>query len=193
METRRSSDLPALVWDYSFPLLSNRFFLWDMSKVFVISGLVMAILLTVILIAVGNTHAIGPFLLLTGALLIVLMLITILVCLVWFGNRFHALFAVNAEGAMVEIARSRDRIMNRLAVVLGVLRGSMSATGAGLLAVSEEAKSIVWSEVRSVRYYPDERVISIKNSWRVVVRLYCTPENYTQVVAAVRSYAGRQG
>lgn len=135
-----------------------------MSKVFVISDLVMAILLTVLLIAVGNAHAIGPFLLLTGDLLTVLMLITILVCLVWFGNRFHALFAVNAEGAMVEVARSLDKIVNWL-VVLGVLRGDMAAIGAGRLAVSEEAKSIAWSEVRSVRYDPDERVVSIRNSW----------------------------
>lgn len=193
METRLSSDLPALAWDYSFSLLSNRFFLWDMTKVFVISGLIIAVLLTILLLVVENTRAILPLLVLIGGLLIFFMIITVLVCLIWFGNRFHALFAVNAEGAMVEVARTRDKVMNRLAVVLGVLRGNMAATGAGLLAVSEEAKSIAWSEVRSVRYYPDERVISIKNSWRVVVRLYCTPENYTQVAAAVRNYAGRPG
>lgn len=183
---------PAYAWQASFPLLTNRFFLWDMGKLFFFTGLIIALLLTLMLLAVGNPSAIPPLMLLMALLMAGFILLTLLVCVLWFGNRFHALFAVNSEGAMVEVARDRDKAANRLAVVLGILRGNMAATGAGLLAVSEEAKRIEWSEVRHVLYYPDARVISIKNSWRVVVRLYCTSENYEQVAEAVRNYSGKE-
>ena len=192
MDALQSASSPQFAWNFSFPLLTNRFFLWDMGKVFFLSGLIGSLLLSVMLIFAGNAHAIIPLTLLICGIVLSFAVLTILICLIWFGNRFHALFAVNCEGTMAEVARSRDKAASRLAVVLGILSGNMAATGAGLLAMSEEAKKITWPEVKQVNYYPDARVISIKNGWRVVVRLYCSPENYVQVAAAVRAYSGNR-
>jgi hypothetical protein len=189
MDADQSVGTPAYAWNTSFPLLTNLFFLWDMGKLFFFTGLIVSLLLSIMLLATGNPSAIPPLMLLMAMLMGGFMVLTLLVCVIWFGNRFYALFAVNREGAMVEVARDRDKVANRLTVVLGILRGNMAAAGAGLLAVSEEAKRIAWADAKNVLYYPDARVISIKNSWRVVVRLYCTPENYDQVAEAVRRYS----
>ena len=45
-----------------------------------------------------------------------------------------------------------------------------------------------WADICRVKKYPDERVISVMNNWRVVVRLYCTPENYSYVAQLVDWY-----
>ncbi len=190
MDAPKAAGSPQFAWNFSFPLLTNRFFLWDMGKVFFLSGLIGSLLLSVMLVFAGNARAIIPLTLLICGIVLSFAVLTILISLIWFGNRFHALFAINCEGAMAEVARSRDKAASRLAVVLGILSGNMAAAGTGLLAMSEEAKRISWAEVRKVNYYPDARVISIKNGWRVVVRLYCSQENYEQIAAAVKAYSG---
>lgn len=52
-----------------------------------------------------------------------------------------------------------------------------------------ESGKMAWSEVRRCKEYPSLRVIALKNSWRVVTRLYCTPDNYSAVAEIVRSHA----
>ena len=66
---------------------------------------------------------------------------------------------------------------------------SRGGGAAGLIAGSQEAGSIPWDRIRRVKIYPRLRAITIKNSWRVVIRVYAKPENFEAVAAIIRERA----
>jgi hypothetical protein len=47
-----------------------------------------------------------------------------------------------------------------------------------------------WRDIRRVKEHPQQHVISVMNQWRVLVRLYCTPENYGEVIGRLRRRPG---
>jgi hypothetical protein len=85
----------------------------------------------------------------------------------------------------------RGRWGNRLAVILGALSASPGLAGAGLLAMARESVGMSWHEVRRIKVHPQARVISLMDSWHVVVRLYCTPKNYDVVLESVEKWAAK--
>ena len=177
---------PTFVWDHAFPLLTNGFFLLDMVKVWGITLLVVGLLFLVILAGdLGDWPPImGMMALVVGGLFV----LSILISLVFFGNRMGTRFTVSPDGALVEMTSRRARWANRCAFLLGALAGRPGTMGAGLLAMSGESVEIAWGEVHRVGEYPRSRTITLSNSWRTVLRLYCLPENYEPVRAAVREY-----
>lgn len=180
-------------WTYRMPLLTSRFMLYDFAKVIAISVGVMYLL-----VAVMGWFVEGEFVwlppevfLITGGALAGLFVIASLLL----GNHFTTTFNVGRDGVRYA-SGSRERKWNRAAIIVGLLGGSMSATGAGLIASSQEEGGFAWAELHRANEYPGPRVITLRNSWRAVLRLYCTPENYEQVRVVVaaglaRGSAGR--
>jgi hypothetical protein len=113
----------------------------------------------------------------------------VLVMVLFFGNRFRAGFSVTPSGVSFETAMRRAKWSSRAAVLVGAVAGSPGTAGAGLLAQSSEDVSIPWGDVRRVKVHGEHCVLSIMNGWRVVIRLYCTPENFEQVHSLVGRYA----
>ena len=169
-------------WTYRIPLLTSRFMLYDFAKVIVISVAIMYLL-----VAVMGWFIDGEFVwlppqvfLITGGAMAALFVIACLLL----GNRFTTTFRVGPDG-VAYASGSKERKWNRLAIIAGLLGGSMTATGAGLIASSQEEGGFVWADVHRANEYPGPRVITLRNSWRAVLRLHCTPENYESVRAAV--------
>jgi hypothetical protein len=115
----------------------------------------------------------------------------ILVMLVFFGNRFPMGFRVGPQGAMVVSLSRRGHWGNRLAVILGALAGKPGVAGAGLLGMAQETVGVVWGDVRRLNIHAPSRVISLMDNWHVVMRLYCTCQNYEVVLNAVQKWAAR--
>ncbi len=134
--------------------------------------------MTVISLFAGSLDHILPVFGMFALILLGFLLLYLLICVIFFGNRFPTRFLLSPNGIGWQSRSRRGRTANRVAVVAGVLAGSASTAGAGLLAASTETGMIDWLTIGHVKKYPEERVITIMNSWRVVVRLYCTPENY---------------
>ena len=89
---------------------------------------------------------------------------------------------------MVSLSR-RGRWGNRLAVILGAMAGKPGVAGAGLLGMAQETVGVVWDDVRRLNIHAPARVISLMDSWHVVMRLYCSPQNYEVVLNAVQKWA----
>jgi hypothetical protein len=184
-----------LAWHYDMPLLTNRFVLYDTGRLLLLTGAVCAVLAGFIAIVSQGLSAqtcetLAVMLKLFGVCLLVVLAITMLVMLVFFGNRFPMRFELSEREVAVFSESRRGKAGNRAAIVLGIL-ASLSgrrnaALGAGLLAVSRETERLKWTQVKAVNYYPAQRVISIRNRWRTVMRLYCTAENYEHAAEAVR-------
>jgi hypothetical protein len=62
---------------------------------------------------------------------------------------------------------------------------------AGLLAQSEQSGLIRWANVRRLNVHPGPRVISVRNRWRVVVRLYVPVELWDAVLVRLRRGVAR--
>jgi len=176
---------PDLAWAARIPLINNRFIWWDFLKVSVIS---MALLWTVVFVGSLIADASDPVLLpwqfplLIGGIFGVCFF---LACLIM-GNGYNARFLIDADGVHWE-SGSKEKATNRAVFIIGALAGSTSAAGAGLLAASEESGSIPWSRIRRLNVHPGPRVVSVRNGWRVVVRLYIPAESWDLVVARLRA------
>ena len=192
---KETSSIPdgSVKWQTSFSLLTNRFFIYDLFKLLLIMFVVMNGIFFVIFAINGDLRDFTGILKLTSALLMFFLILIILICLFWFRNRFYARFSVSQEGAKAEVYRKRDKAVHRAAAVIGALAGSPSTAGAGLLAMSGESVGISWEDVCKIKEYPVQKVITLMNNWRVVVRLYCTNENYDEIAEAVRLYTKSKG
>ncbi len=181
-DPRPTDQSPALEWTYRIPLLTSRFMLWDFARVTAISVSMMYLLVAVMGWVVDGEPALLPLevpLMVGGILLALFFIVGVLM-----GNRFTMTFVVKADGVTYS-SGSREKRWNRAAVLFGALGRNVTTTGAGLLATAGEQGGWKWSDLHSARYFPRQRVISLRNSWRTVLRLHCTAEDYERVRAAV--------
>ncbi|HPA07889.1 MAG TPA: zinc ribbon domain-containing protein [Methanoregulaceae archaeon] len=99
---------------------------------------------------------------------------------------FTSDYFVNPEGAGQAASKKTSDVNTGLAVA-GTLLGSLSTAGAGILAKSREDDFIRWDESRSVALNRKKKTVTVtRKSLIFPIRLYCTDENYDQVVAFIR-------
>lgn len=182
---RENIEKPALDWCIDVGLVTEPLMLAAYLKVMVIAAFVMGALLSFLMVLGGNAEAIVPMLELVGIAMAVIMVLSLFAAVVVMGNRFSIRFIVDERGVRQLTIDRRASAASTAAVVVGVLAGSPGATGAGLIAKSQADRSTAWSGIVSVRYHPSRRAISLSNSWRTVMQIFCTPENYEAVAARV--------
>lgn len=154
-----------LTWDFDIPLITDRFMLWEFFKVSGISALLVPILVGLMGFFVEGELVMLPWqvpVFAFAAMFVLFLLASLLL-----GNRHGATFHVDSDGVGYA-ARRRERCLNRLAIIVGVLGGSPTATGAGLLAASRETMFIPWEDVRRVKVYRGPRVIVLSQLFREV-------------------------
>ncbi|MBN2848822.1 MAG: hypothetical protein JXP72_10325 [Coriobacteriia bacterium] len=176
-------------WEYRVPLLTSRFMLWDFARVILLSVAIMYAL-----VAVTGWFVDGEFVVMPPVVFAVtagVMAALFAVASLLLGNRFTMTFSVGPDGVSYE-SGARERRINRVTAVLGILGGSATTAGAGLLATARETGGWAWAELHEARYFPGQRVISLRNSWRTVIRLHCTAETYEAVRAVVEEGIARE-
>ncbi len=153
-----------------------------------LSGLIMALLMSFLLAVQGEWERIPTMLLISLCAAGGLALMMVLVILLVFGNRMRMRFALDEKGIAVEMVDRRAKRANRLAAMAGILGASPTTAGAGLSAMARESEFLTWRGIVEARYAPGRRSITLRNRWRTVAFLVCTPENYAQAEALVRAY-----
>lgn len=178
-----------LHWDAVFSLATNRFVIYDMLKVIGLTWAIMLLIFGMIFGVSDGPESLLPFLAILSIIMVGFLLLSMAIMLVFFGNRYPSRFTLSPRGAVMENLSGRARGANTAAMALGLLAGKPGLAGAGMLAKSQERVAISWKDVRRVREHPDQRVLSLMNGWRVVIRLYCSPENYDAAREFVRRHA----
>jgi hypothetical protein len=179
-----------ITWEIAVPLLNNRTIVGGTLRAFGIATLLMGGLMTVILGSQGEWNSLPPLLLMLAAVLAGLLVLALLVMAVVFRNRMRFRYAVSDEGILLETLDKTARAVDRIAVVGGVLGGSAQATGAGLIARSQETQALRWAGAFRAQFRPRSRVVVLRNAWRQLMVVYCTPETYDAVAETiVRSMA----
>lgn len=144
-------------------------------------GLLIVILVLVSGKSVYTLYALG----LIGAL----MFLTCLFIMIVYGGKYETEFVLNDKGALCQTQAKqakKNRIINALTVVLGLLSGKPAVAGAGILAQSRQQIFIQWSRVTRVKYKPQTYTILIRGGWIENIALFCTRENYPDAVQFVR-------
>ncbi len=172
-------------WEFDIPLLTNRFMVWDFLRVTAFSVAAMWLIVAAMGWIIEGELVLLPLevLILTAGILLVLFALASLLL----GNRHGARFTVGPDGVRYA-ARLRERRINTLVTVLGVLAGSPTAAGAGLLAKGQERLDVPWTSIERLVIHRSARVIVVRNSWRAVLRLHCPPELFGRVLDLAEEY-----
>jgi hypothetical protein len=135
-----------------------------------------------------------PVFLLTKAyyglmLVAVLFLLTFLfIQLVW-GGKYNVGFELDSNGIRnytLEDQAKKNRIINSMAVVLGLLSGKPAVAGAGILANSRQDLLMKWKNIKKVKYLPNKHIVMVKGCFTENIAVFCTKDNYSEVEAFIR-------
>lgn len=169
---------PPLTWDVDIPLLTNGYMLTSLLKVTVGAGLVAGALVSLLLAVQGNARLAAQMLAVFVAAGFGFFGVSVLVMGLLFGNRLGARFTVSASGIDFESRDRLGRAAGRGALMLGLLLGRPAAAGSGLLAMTQETRSLAWSGAFRVEADRRHHRLAFKNRWRILLMVYGTPGNY---------------
>lgn len=184
----------AVAWDYDIPVLTNRYILLDLLKAFGIPALLIGLFIKISMLVQVKKY--GPMAVSQGnewiyplMMIFILIVLTVLLVFLIYRNRYEAHFIVDRQGARFATRKGqfkRNTTMNTLLMAAGILSGRPGPVGTGLIAQSMQFMELPWEEVHRVDGDPRHHVVILRNSWRRVMILYCTPENYEEVLALAR-------
>jgi hypothetical protein len=185
---REAEGKPAglVTWNRKIPLITNPWLVLQGIGIPLGIGIVCGVFFS--LVTGGEWDMLTLFLIL-GAGLSVLFLIIMLVLQLVTGGGLDTDFFMSDEGVSHKAGKA-TRALDRVSVGGSAVLGSMSGTGAGLLAVSQENNMLAWNEVRYVSVYRSVRSIVFRSKYLIgPVVLYCTDENFPEILAMVKKYA----
>ena len=175
-----------VTWSRKIPLITNPWLVLQCIFIPLGVGVVMGGFLSLI---TGGEWDLLILMLIIGAGLSVLMLIVMLVLQLVTGGGLETQFFISNEG-VAHKAGSTTRALDRVSTGGSAVLGSLSGTGAGLLAMSQENNVLPWEEVRYVSVYRSVRSMVFRSKYLVgPVVLYCTDENFPAILAMVKKYA----
>lgn len=98
-------------------------------------------------------------------------------------------FIINEKGVAYQ-AGSAVKKLDRAATIGSAALGSLGGTGAGAIAIAQESNNLSWKEIRYAKVNSRNRAIIFRTKYLIFpVPLYCTSDNFTQVLELVQKYA----
>ncbi|MPN57937.1 hypothetical protein SDC9_205633 [bioreactor metagenome] len=121
-------------------------------------------------------------------LIAVLLFLTWLFIMAVYRGKYEVEFVLDDKGVLCRTQAKqakKNRIVNALTVILGLLTGKPAAAGAGMLAQSRQEVSLRWNRVTRAKYKPKSRTILLRGGWTENIALFCADDNYEQIEAFV--------
>ena len=173
----------SLTWDIDIPLLTNPVLVLRFFIVMVISVLLLEALTLLMALLFSDEIILLP-LPLMGIALGVITVLFVLVCLLIYRNRFSTRFSLTAKFAAYQ-SGPREGKITRVVSIFALLTGNLRAIGPALVGESQQADVFEWQDLRRAQANPRLHVVTLYNSWRPVLDLYCPPEMYPAVLQFV--------
>lgn len=174
-----------LTWCYGVPLITNPVLVKDLFLALFIPALLAGILFSGLL---GDAALLLIFLAIAAGIFLLGLLIMAVLQLVGNGG-LSTFFFISDEGVASKAGKGTE-ILNRISTAGSLATGSLAGTGAGLLAISEEANTLSWEDVRYVTIRTNLKMVVLRSRYLIgPVALYCTEKNFPFVVGMIRNYA----
>ena len=183
----------ALTWEAGISMTGSSVLLRQLALVLGLGALVVFLLLTGLRAVDGDLTLarVGNYALITLGIFAGLLLLSAVVILLFYGNRYQQRYTLTKAGVQAvttEGTRKRNRIVN----LLLVLSGRPSAMGAGLLAHSRQSETVRWARVDNITTNQSKHSIVLRKGQRAVMLIQCTPENYETVLARINQAVSNQ-
>lgn len=133
-----------------------------------------------------NIYALG--------LIAALLILTWLLIMIAYRGKYEVEFVVDNNGVLCRTKAKqakRNRVINSLTVMLGLLSDKPTVAGAGLLAQSRQEVFIRWSQFTKVKYKQKSHTVLMRSGWTEQIALFCTQDNYDLVERLIRQKTGQ--
>ncbi|MFA4862056.1 hypothetical protein [Methanoregula sp.] len=180
-------DAPAegLTWSRKIPLITNPYLVLQCTGIPFLIGIVFG---SIFSLGTGSWEMLLLFLVLALFLAVLMLVIMAVLQLVTRGG-LETEFFISSGGVAHNAGRTTQKL-DRVSTAGSVVLGSMSGTGAGLIAMSQECNVLPWEDVRYISVYPRVRSLVFRSKYLISpVVLYCTEENFPAVRALAKKYA----
>lgn len=121
-------------------------------------------------------------------LIATLLLLTYLFIMLLYGGNYDVAFVLDDKGVLCYTQprqAKKNRIVNGLAIVLGLLSGKPAVAGAGMLAGTKQSTFLEWRAIQKVKYAPKQQVILLRGGWTEKIAVFCTEDNYGEVKGVI--------
>jgi hypothetical protein len=186
------SKLPPLAWDTELRLFSP-VMIRQWSVAMAVTALVMTVLLGTVFAAQGEWESVGTITLVSAGAAGGLWLLGLVIMAVVFRGRVAVTYAVTDDGIAMRTRDNVARGANRAAIVIGALAGKPGLAGAGMIGAAREQESVRWAGAFRIVPHRRRHLIDIRNAWRSVMLVQCTPENFDAVLARAQAEMRRHG
>lgn len=169
-------------WQISVPIFRNTAILKQL-------GLAIGIPFSLVVLVIGLSSGKSVDTLYGLGLIVALLFLTWLFIMAVYRGKYEAEFVLDGKGVLCRTQAKqakKNRIVNTLTVVIGLLSGKPAAAGAGMLAQSRQEVFLRWNRVTRVNCKPKSRTILLRGGWTENIALFCADENYEQIEAFVR-------
>lgn len=169
-------------WSISVPIFSNTIILKQL-------GIAVGIPFGLVVLVIGLTSGKSVYALYGLGLIAVLLFLTWLFIMMVYRGKYEVEFVLDKKCVICRTQSKqakKNRTINALTVMLGLLSGRPAAAGTGMLAQSRQEGSLGWKRITRVKYKPKSRTILLRGGWTDQIALFCTDENYKQVETFVR-------
>ena len=169
-------------WQISVPIFKNTVILKQL-------GLAIGIPFGLVALVIGLSSGKNMDTLYGLGLIAALLFLTWFFIMAVYRGKYEAEFVLDGKGILCRTQAKqakKNRVINTLTVILGLLTGKPAAAGAGMLAQSRREVFLRWNRVTRVNYKPKNRTILLRGGWTENIALFCADENYEQVEAFVR-------
>lgn len=174
----------AIVWEADLQFFSRRMLVqWSLAMV--VTSVVIFVIMGTIFAAQGDWDTLLPMMAMISACTAGLWLLGLIIMAVLFRGKFRVRYTLSDQELRYETIDRKAKAGNRLAIVAGILARSPQTAGAGLIARSQETMTVRWSGAFRAQYDPAHHHITLRNEWRPLLWVQCSPENYAAVTAAV--------
>ncbi len=177
-----------IAWTSDVPLVTNPVVLRQTILTFALAPVIVSALLAV---AFWGTDTLDTWPM-TAAIIFgvsaVLAVVGLAATALIYGNRMTMRFRVSGKGVETEVIDRRAKRVAIITMLLGLLTGKPGAAGSGLLAMANSHADNQWSAIRSAHFNPRRHIVELRNEWRTVIVLFCTPSNFEAVAVAVRKH-----
>lgn len=181
-----SDDGQNLFWQITVPIFRNSIILKQLGLAL---GIPFGLLAMILLLTSGKSiytlYALG--------LIAALLFLTWLFMMVFYRGNYEAEFFLDEKGVLCRTQagqQKKNRLVNFMALVMGLFSGKPTVAGAGLLAQSRQEVFLGWKQIRKVTYKPGSLSILMRGGWTESIAIFCTKENYPAVEQYVKSKTG---